>query len=35
MQQAIDALRNAWRLSDVRSKLIFTGLVLLVYQLSE
>lgn len=30
--QAIEALRNAWRLSDVRSKLLFTGLVLLVYQ---
>lgn len=30
--QAIEALRNAWRLSDVRGKLLFTGLVLLVYQ---
>jgi preprotein translocase subunit SecY len=30
--QAIEALKNAWRLSDVRSKLLFTGLVLLVYQ---
>lgn len=30
--QAIDALRNAWRLPDVRSKLLFTGLVLVVYQ---
>ena len=30
--QAIDALRNAWRLPDVRSKLLFTGLILVVYQ---
>lgn len=30
--QAIDALRNAWRLPDVRNKLLFTGLVLVVYQ---
>jgi preprotein translocase subunit SecY len=30
--QAIEALRNAWHLSDVRNKLLFTGLVLLVYQ---
>ena len=30
--QAIEALRNAWRLSDVRGKLLFTGLILLVYQ---
>ncbi len=32
MQDAIEGLRNAWRLSDVRRKLLFTGLVLLVYQ---
>ena len=30
--QAIEALRNAWRLPDVRSKLLFTGLILVVYQ---
>jgi preprotein translocase subunit SecY len=30
--QALEALRNAWHLSDVRNKLLFTGLVLLVYQ---
>ena len=30
--QAIDALRNAWRLPDVRNKLLFTGLILVVYQ---
>ncbi|MDE0610891.1 MAG: preprotein translocase subunit SecY [Anaerolineaceae bacterium] len=30
--QAIEALKNAWRLPDVRSKLLFTGLVLVVYQ---
>ncbi len=30
--QAIEALRNAWRLPDVRNKLLFTGLILVVYQ---
>lgn len=30
--QAIEALKNAWRLHDVRSKLLFTGLIMLVYQ---
>ena len=30
--QAIEALKNAWRLPDVRSKLLFTGLILVVYQ---
>ncbi len=30
--QALDAVRNAWRLRDVRNKLLFTGLVLVVYQ---
>lgn len=30
--QAIEGLKNAWRLHDVRSKLLFTGLILLVYQ---
>ncbi len=28
----IEALRNAWRLPDVRNKLLVTGLILLVYQ---
>jgi preprotein translocase subunit SecY len=28
----IDALRNAWRLPDVRNKLLITGLILLIYQ---
>lgn len=30
--QTLDALRNAWRLPDVRSKLLFTGLILVIYQ---
>jgi preprotein translocase subunit SecY len=30
--QAIEALRNAWRLPDVRNKLLFTGLILVIYQ---
>lgn len=30
--QAIEALKNAWRLPDVRNKLLFTGLILVVYQ---
>ena len=28
----IQALRNAWRLPDVRNKLLFTGFILVVYQ---
>ncbi|NWG17821.1 MAG: preprotein translocase subunit SecY [Chloroflexi bacterium] len=28
----IEALRNAWRLPDVRNKLLITGLILVVYQ---
>lgn len=28
----IQALRNAWRLPDVRNKLLFTGFILIVYQ---
>lgn len=28
----IQALKNAWRLPDVRNKLLFTGLILLIYQ---
>ncbi len=28
----IQALRNAWRLPDVRNKLLITGLILLIYQ---
>lgn len=28
----IDALRNAWRLPDVRNKLLITALILLIYQ---
>ncbi|MEQ8672909.1 MAG: preprotein translocase subunit SecY [Aggregatilineales bacterium] len=28
----IDALRNAWRLADVRNKLLITGLILVIYQ---
>jgi preprotein translocase subunit SecY len=28
----LDALRNAWRLPDVRNRLLFTGLILLIYQ---
>ncbi|GIL08698.1 MAG: protein translocase subunit SecY [Chloroflexota bacterium] len=30
--QAVEALRNAWRLPDLRNKLLFTGLILVVYQ---
>ncbi len=30
--QVIPALRNAWRLPDVRNKLLFTGLILVIYQ---
>lgn len=30
--QAIEALRNAWRLPDLRNKLLFTGLILVIYQ---
>ena len=30
--ETLEALRNAWRLGDIRRKLLFTGLVLLVYQ---
>src|SRR5690606_26627860 len=30
--QTLDALRNAWRLHDVRNKLLFTGLILVIYQ---
>lgn len=30
--QTLDALRNAWRLPDVRNKLLFTGLILVIYQ---
>ncbi len=30
--QTLEALRNAWRLGDIRRKLLFTGLILLVYQ---
>lgn len=30
--QVIEALRNAWRLPDVRNKLLFTGLILVIYQ---
>ncbi len=30
--QALEALRNAWRLPDVRNKLLFTGLILIIYQ---
>ncbi len=28
----LDALRNAWRLPDVRNKLLITGLILVIYQ---
>jgi len=28
----IDAIRNAWRLPDLRNKLLMTGLILLIYQ---
>lgn len=28
----IDALRNAWRLADVRNKLLITGMILVIYQ---
>ena len=28
----IQALKNAWRLPDVRNKLLFTGFILMVYQ---
>jgi preprotein translocase subunit SecY len=28
----LEALRNAWRLPDVRNKLLITGLILLIYQ---
>lgn len=28
----IDALRNAWRLADVRNKLLITGIILVIYQ---
>lgn len=28
----IDALRNAWRLHDVRNRLLLTGLILVIYQ---
>lgn len=28
----IEALRNAWRLPDVRNKLLFTGLIIVIYQ---
>ncbi len=28
----IEALRNAWRLPDLRNKILFTGLILVVYQ---
>jgi len=28
----IEALRNAWRLSDVRNKLLITGLIIVIYQ---
>ncbi len=28
----LDALRNAWRLPDVRNRLLITGLILLIYQ---
>jgi preprotein translocase subunit SecY len=30
--QTVDALRNAWRLPDLRNKLLFTGLILVIYQ---
>ncbi len=30
--QTLDALRNAWRLPDLRNKLLFTGLILVIYQ---
>lgn len=30
--QALEALRNAWRLPDLRNKLLFTGLILVIYQ---
>ncbi|MBZ0297943.1 MAG: preprotein translocase subunit SecY [Anaerolineae bacterium] len=30
--QTIDALRNAWRLPDLRNKLLLTGLILVIYQ---
>ncbi len=30
--QTLDALKNAWRLHDVRNKLLFTGLILVIYQ---
>jgi len=32
MQQARQALSNAWRLPDLRNKLLFTGLILIIYQ---
>jgi len=28
----LEALRNAWRLPDVRNKLLLTGLILVIYQ---
>jgi preprotein translocase subunit SecY len=28
----IEAIRNAWRLPDLRNKLLYTGLILLIYQ---
>ena len=30
--EALDGIRNAWRLRDVRNKLLFTALILVVYQ---
>lgn len=30
--QTIEALRNAWRLPDLRNKLLITGLILVIYQ---